>query len=413
MSPQSPTDSQPVGDAAIELAGRFVAFCGKLGGVNRREAQAIVRNHGGTNVDLDDPRLDLIIIGADELPLGQHSLLDEPLRRAAAEDRLQVASETELWHWLGYVERESHVRRLYTPAMLADLLQVPVAAIRRWHRHGLIVPVREVHRLPYFDFQEVANARRLAELVAAGVAPGEIQRQLDQLARFVPEVERPLAQLPVIVEGHALLLRHGQGLIEPGGQRRFDFEALRDNASPTDASPTDAADSARAQLIDLASYMAKREQPLSIDEILEQAADLADEGNIEQSIECYRAVLFQAGPTAEVHFLLAEALYRIGDTVAARERYYAAIELDEDYVEARANLGCVLAELGEPELAVAAFEGALARHPDYPDVHFHLARTLQELNRTHEAHQHWQTFVSLAPESPWADEAREHLGLIV
>ena len=34
-----------------------------------------------------------------------------------------------------------------------------------------------------------------------------------------------------------------------------------------------------------------------------------------------------------------------------------AIELDEDYVEARANLGCVLAEWGQRELAIAAFEG--------------------------------------------------------
>ncbi len=58
-----------------------------------------------------------------------------------------------------------------------------------------------------------------------------------------------------------------------------------------------------------------------------------------------------------------------------------AIELDEDLVEARANLGCVLAEQGERELAVAALEGALALHPDYADAHFHLARTLDELQR--------------------------------
>ena len=70
---------------------------------------------------------------------------------------------------------------------------------------------------------------------------------------------------------------------------------------------------------------------------------------------------------------------------ASRERYYAAIELDENYVEARANLGCVLAELGERELAVAAFEGALTLHADYADAHFHLARTLDELKRGDEA----------------------------
>ena len=67
-----------------------------------------------------------------------------------------------------------------------------------------------------------------------------------------------------------------------------------------------------------------------------------------------------------------------------------AIELDEDYVEARSNLGCVLAELGDLELAVAAFEGALALHPDYADAHFHLGRTLDELARHDEAIPHWR-----------------------
>ena len=115
------------------------------------------------------------------------------------------------------------------------------------------------------------------------------------------------------------------------------------------------------------------------------------------------------GPRAEVCFLLAELLYRLGDVFAARERYFMAIELDEDFVEARANLGCVLAETGELELAVAAFQGALAHHRDYPDVHYHLARTLDELNRNEDAEEHWRLFLSLAPDSPWAAEARSRL----
>ena len=116
--------------------------------------------------------------------------------------------------------------------MLAKLLGVPIAVIRRWHRRGLIVPTREVHRLPYFDFQEVATARRLAELLAAGARPDEIERQLEQLARLVPDVERPLAQLSVIVQGRALLLRQGEGLIEPGGQMRLDFRDVPSLMSP-------------------------------------------------------------------------------------------------------------------------------------------------------------------------------------
>ena len=112
---------------------------------------------------------------------------------------------------------------------------------------------------------------------------------------------------------------------------------------------------------------------------------------------------------AEVCFQLAELLYRTNDYTAARERYYMAIELDENYVEARANLGCVLIDTGELDLAIAALLGALKYHPDYPDAHYHLARTLDELGRHEEALDHWRAFLVLAPDSPWAQQARDRL----
>ena len=77
----------------------------------------------------------------------------------------------------------------------------------------------------------------------------------------------------------------------------------------------------------------------------------------------------------------------------------------------RASLGCVLVELGQTQLALAAFHGALEHHADYPDVHFHLARLLDELDQPEQAEPHWQTFLDLAPKSPWAEEARQRLGL--
>jgi tetratricopeptide (TPR) repeat protein len=107
--------------------------------------------------------------------------------------------------------------------------------------------------------------------------------------------------------------------------------------------------------------------------------------------------------------LLADLLYRSGDLPAARERFYAALELDEEYVEARVSLGCVLAEMGELELAAAAFEGALAHHGDFADAHFHLGNALERLEKIEEAERHFRAFLELAPESPWAAAARDRL----
>ena len=125
--------------------------------------------------------------------------------------------------------------------------------------------------------------------------------------------------------------------------------------------------------------------------------------------KCTAAAMSAAGPDPEGCFQLAELLYRQGDLGGARERYYMAIELDENYVEARANLGCVLAEMGQRDLAAAAFKGALRYHPDYADAHYHLARTLDEMGHRRTAEQHWRRFLALAPGSPWAAEAEERL----
>jgi tetratricopeptide (TPR) repeat protein len=142
------------------------------------------------------------------------------------------------------------------------------------------------------------------------------------------------------------------------------------------------------------------------------AEELEDAGRFEQSIEWYRVILAKYGMTAEICFQLAELLYRSGDNSAARERYYNAVELDEDFIEARANLGCVLAETGQTELAIAAFQGALVRDDRYPDVHYHLAKCLDELGDGEQAARHWIRFLQLSPQSPWAEEALDRLGRV-
>lgn len=139
------------------------------------------------------------------------------------------------------------------------------------------------------------------------------------------------------------------------------------------------------------------------------AAELEDDGQWAAAAEMYRAAMAAGGPTAELCFQTAELLYRMGDLNGARERYYMALELDEEYVEARLSLGCVLIELGQNDLAEAAFRGALRYHPHYADGHYHLARLLDKQGETTEAERHWRAFLELAPDSPWADEARQRL----
>lgn len=399
-SNHSPAD-RPIQD-------RRIAFVGKLGSMNRRQARELVREHGGIMVDRVDETVNLIVIGADELPIDDaDELLDDWTVAAAAEGRLEIIDETQLWTDLGLLEPGVDVDHLYTPAMLAGLLDLPIATIRRWHRRGLICPARMVNKLAYFDFQEVASARRIARFIAAGASPQAVESKLSRLAELYPEMQRPLSQLTVILEGQELLLRQGEGLIEPSGQMRINFEvrpAVADGGDQqTDDETTD--------IIPLVGpgSSGDMDQFTTPDEFIALAADLEDAWEVDSAIEVYRAMSLAFGPTADVCFRLAELLYQQTDLVAARERYYMTIELDDTFVEARGSLGCVLVELGQLDLAHSAFTGALLHHADYPDVHFHLARLLDEMDRPFEAESHWERFLELAPKSPWAEEARERL----
>ncbi|QDV13161.1 DNA ligase [Rosistilla oblonga] len=397
LSPEPPSEDSPI-------KGKRIAFAGKLGGLSRRDAMRLIREHSGIACDQPSMAVDIVVIGAEESPLAEGDLLSDELCEAAARGEIEVLSETEFWQRLGLVEAEQAVKRLYTPAMLADLLGVSVRVIRRWHRRGLIVPARTVHKLPYFEFQEIATARRLAELLAAGASVAAIERKLESLSQVLPSVDRPLAQLSVIIEGKQLLLRQGEGLIEPGGQLRIDFDAL-----PLEDDPEPEANPSVLAFGNSAPEPVEEEG--EIDPLQQKAFDSEDDGEFEAAIDCYHAILARDGARADISFQLAELFYRMGESWAARERYLISIELDPDFVEARASLGGLLAEMGRKELAVAAFRGALRVHDDYPDVHYNLARTLDELDREIEADHHWRRFLQLAPESPWAAAARERLNL--
>lgn len=420
----APTD--PVA-GMLDVAGMRTVIVGKLAGMTKAGARKLLTARGAVVVDELHADVRLIVVGEQDLPPAD--LADRIEQIATQPAAVRVVSETELWESLGIVEPQQQMHRLYTPAMLGELLGVPTSIVRRWHRRGLIKPAREVRKLPYFDFHEVQTARQLVRLLAGGASPTTIEKQLKALGRLLPTVERPLAQLSVIVEGDALLLRQADGLLETGGQYRFDFSTDEDDAGvpPPEVGPLEAglrspdvigASSSMEPvatyhpLPDLAGDLAP---PKSAKHLVKLAADLEEAGRLAEAADLYRAALATGGrsssATAETCFALADVLYRLGDVGGARERYFMAVELNEDYVEARANLGCLLVEEKRFDLAIAAFEGALRYHDDYADVRYHLARALDEVGARDAAEAHWRAFLELVPDGPWSDNARRRLGI--
>ncbi len=404
---------EPNSNAAPKgLAGLRVQVVGRLASITKRETPTVLKRFGALVFQYPTDEVDLIIVGAEESP-AEETWLTRERKSAIDEGKLTILSETEFLLQVGLLDSEAAQRRLYTPAMLADVLGVSVAEIRRWQRLGLIVPRREVLRLAYFDFEEVAAAKRLAQLLAAGASPAEISRKIEELAKYAPGLARPLAELAVVIDGKQLLIRHGHQLRETSGQLRLDFGA-EPLASEGDSDAVISFENFRrdgSKKKPATSSSMPEESPPDVDELLRQAASYDESGELKNAAIAYRTALAFGGANANICFQLADVLYRLGDLTAARERLFMALEMDENLVEARANLGCILLELGEKELAIASFEGALKHHSDYPDAHFFLARCLDEMGQHNKATPHWQRFLELAPASAWSEEARERLSL--
>ncbi|MDX1926915.1 MAG: tetratricopeptide repeat protein [Pirellulaceae bacterium] len=383
------------------LAGKRVLLLGTLGGFTKRESHQLLKQAGARVQDAVSTQLQLIVIGNDSDAIDALLKEDASLNKSVGHGEVELLREAQLWELLSHRE-DTSVRQLYTPAMLAELLDVPVRTVRRWCRAGLIQPVKEVLNLPYFDYTELAAARQLAKWGREGATVQSIQKQLAALADLAPSAGRPIQQLAITAEGKQLLLRHGSTLVESTGQFRFSFEETADE-------PGDSHTISFEKLTSRGASKAIGTGATTLEDMLEQAMLAEDQDELDTAVDWYRSALAGFGPNADVNFQLAELLYRQGDPTAARERYYMALELNSGLVEARANLGCVLAECGQLELAVAAFEGTLQQFADYADVHFHLARALDDLGQTSKANQHWQRFIELAPASPWAEEAQHRL----
>ena len=193
------TTSEPMLASSPALAGERVAFTGTLASMTHAQAAELVERHGGMATEHVSRQTTMLVIGEEGWPLDDDGHISVKLQLAQrwrdAGAELRVVNESDWLLLLGLTERRDEIRRLHTPAMLSQLLDVSVHVIRGWERAGLIRPVKRVYRLPYFDFQEVTSARRLSQLLAAGVPRREIEESLSQLPAVLRGDQRPLEQL--------------------------------------------------------------------------------------------------------------------------------------------------------------------------------------------------------------------------
>jgi len=399
---QPPPD--PVFVSAPALQGERLAFTGVLASMTHRQAHDLAVQHGGTAAEHVSRQTTMLIVGEEGWPLeadGQPALkFVQAQRWQQLGEPLRIVRESEWLGFLGLRSQPTEVQGRYTPAMLSQMLNVPVSLIRGWERTGLIQPVQRIYRLPYFDFQEVANARRLSDLIGAGVPRRDIETSLKSLSEVLGNVARPLAQLEILAGATQLVYRDQSGRLKTvSGQRLFDFVEPEPQEETSDAGGP--------SVLPFASQTAPPAK--SAAERFTAGCRLADVGDLEGALTAFREAARFEPTSPELQFHLADVLYRMQNILGAFERYRIAVELDHDYVEAWTQLGCLAVELQDSPTAIDAFQSALDIHSDYPDAHYHLAEVLSQAGRMEEAVTHWQRYLEFDQRGPWAASARERL----
>ena len=441
----------PAGPAvsSLPLSGETVTFTGTLASMVHRDAIRMVEDYGGRATHSVSGSTTMLVIGEEGWPLeedgGASQKLQQVMQLIADGSEVRIVAESDWLQLLGLDDHREEIRRAHTPAMLSRLLDIPVRIIRRWARLGLIKPVRRVCRLPYFDYREVASARRLASLLEQGVSSERLEKSLAELSLTIAGTDRSIAQLNLLVQDEKILMRDERGVLNPRtGQRLLDFDFAESptglNASSELASEQHSHEDSEDDDEHPVSLPFSSARPMleerrmtdwNAEEWFHEGCRLTEESEFESAINAFRNGLSLLASEqnaarigislpgddsldvfpdpADVNFHLADALYRAGRADAAIERYYCAIESAPDFIEAWTQLGCLQSEQHQWDLAEQSLITAISIHPSNPDALLHYAQLLEQTSRANEAITYWKQYLQHDSRGPWSDHARNRI----
>jgi len=374
---------------------QVVVFTGKLETVGRREAHAVVEQHGGAADDEITARTTMLVVGAGGAARTAHQVVDpmgsesdrlvggtSKLRKAEevnahAPGRIQILSEDEFCRRATLPSSESLRRRYHGLRQIRErypLLRDP--QLRHLEKWGLVRPVTRTKTDTYYSFTDVALLK-------------QIHDELEQNHSFQGAVRRRLAA------------REGQLVL--------DFSSVRSEARPAKVVALRRREATKITLppADLQAADSAQTTLAARFFIEGSALDEGGESDLARARVAYRKALLLDPNLVPAIVNLANLHYAHDDLVEAQALYGRALMLDPDCFEAHFNLGNIHHDLGRYQEAMGYYHGAMGLNPTYADAHFYLAVTLEKMGRSREAKQHWRSYQQLAPDGEWFDLAKE------
>ncbi|HLN08684.1 MAG TPA: tetratricopeptide repeat protein [Xanthobacteraceae bacterium] len=335
--------------------------------MKRSDAFALVAGRGGKPRQGVTKDTRVLIVGELGWPLQDDGRPSNSLATAKSYG-IPIVSERTFLEWTGRSPPEDQART-YTAAQLASLSKLPPDVVEQLVMFGLIEGREGLH-----GFRDLAAARQVAHLIAAGTPLSVITRSLRDIRKWLPNAG--LSNLRLFPESaDRILVEQVTGRTDSKGQFVL----------PVAGADADA-DAAFAQ------------------------AQSADEGgDLATAESLYRRVMKIDPDDAAAPFNLGNLLRRQQRLVEAEAAYRSAVKADAKFAAAWHNLADLLDENGRLVEAVDCQKRALDADPRCADAMFNMALFLQRLDRHAEAAPWWRKYLELDASSPWAERAKRAL----
>ena len=276
------------------------------------------------------------------------------------------------------------------------MLAVSERQLRAWEKQGL-VPASE-----NFGFSDLLALKTLKKLRDLRITPGRIKLAVASLRRRLTDIDQPLAQLRITVEGRNLAVHVSGDRMEPiSGQLLFDFDAKeieKLRAFPEKREVAETQNQAAQTREQEAEFWFQR--GLALEEAGAPVADAAG---------AYRKAI-EINPQASGALVnLGTISFRMRKLPDAESYYLRAVQADPSYALAHFNLGNLFDEQGRVEEARGYYLSAIRLNPRYADAHFNLALLCERNNEVLRAIGYWQAYLKLDSTSSWARSARKQL----
>jgi tetratricopeptide (TPR) repeat protein len=335
--------------------------------MKRADAFALVRKYGGKPREGVTRQTTVLIVGELGWPLLDDGRPSNSLAQARSY-RIPIASEQLFLEWVGRNAPQEQTKS-YTADQLASLAKLPSEVVDQLAMFGLIEA-----RGGRYGFRDLAAARQLAALLAAGTALSAITKSLSEIRKWLPDAR--LSNLKMFPESSdRILIEHMKGRTDQKGQFVLDVDK-----------PADDADAAFAQA---------------------QAAE--EDDDIASAERLYRRVMKIDPDDPAAPFNLGNVLRAAGRAAEAETAYRAAIKADPDFALAWYNLADLLDDARRTPEAVNCLERALDADPGFTDAMFNMGLFLQRLERHAEAAAWWRRYLAVDGNSPWAARAKRAL----